>query len=88
MAQKIPLFLIGLYRVFFSQFFGGSCRFEPSCSLYAKETFLNHRPGKAFKLVLIRLSKCHPLGPYGYDPVPQSRGVENRNCECALGQGK
>jgi uncharacterized protein len=68
------LFLIGLYRTFGTQFLGGNCRFTPSCSQYAQEAFHRHSFICAFKIVLIRLIKCHPFGPFGYDPVP------GRNC--------
>ena len=69
--NKGLLFFIGIYRSFGTTFLGGSCRFEPSCSAYAVESAQYHSFLTALKLILIRLSKCHPWGPFGYDPVPQ-----------------
>src|SRR5690606_24528121 len=68
--NKMLIFLMALYRTAGSLFLGGSCRFEPSCSAYAVEALKVHSSGHAIKLILIRLSKCRPWGPSGYDPVP------------------
>ena len=65
--------LVLFYRVFFAQFFGGACRFSPSCSSYALEALSKHNSIFAFKLIIKRLSKCHPLGPFGEDPVPENK---------------
>ncbi|MFN7905036.1 MAG: membrane protein insertion efficiency factor YidD [Pseudobdellovibrionaceae bacterium] len=62
--------LLQIYRVAFSPFFGGNCRFEPSCSFYAVQCFENIPLHKAFFFTLKRLLKCHPAGGSGYDPAP------------------
>lgn len=50
--------------------FGARCRHQPSCSDYAAEAFRRHDPHRAFWLSLSRISRCHPWGSHGFDPVP------------------
>ena len=47
------------------------CRFEPSCSSYAVEAVEVHGALRGTGLALRRLSRCHPLGGHGWDPVPE-----------------
>lgn len=67
------LISIGIYRSVFTAHFGaGVCRFEPSCSAYANQAFLEFPFFKALKLTCIRLYKCRPGSSFGYDPLPSS----------------
>jgi hypothetical protein len=47
-----------------------SCRFIPTCSVYAMEAIEKYGAAKGFWLALRRLLKCHPFHKGGYDPVP------------------
>ncbi len=69
-AQRAVLALIRAYKVLFSVQFAGSCRFWPSCSEYAAEAVRRFGVIRGSALALRRLSRCHPLGASGYDPVP------------------
>ncbi len=62
--------LIKLYQYTISPLFGPACRFEPSCSEYGVEAFKKHGFFKGFGLTIKRISKCHPWGGHGHDPVP------------------
>ncbi len=65
------LTVIWCYQKAISPLLGNRCRFYPSCSEYAKESFQTHSPVIALWLVTKRLLKCQPLHPGGYDPVPR-----------------
>jgi putative membrane protein insertion efficiency factor len=52
---------------------GPRCRFEPSCSSYAEQAVREHGAVRGGALALRRLSRCHPWGPVGDDPVPPRR---------------
>jgi putative membrane protein insertion efficiency factor len=63
--------LIKLYQWVISPLLGGNkCRFTPTCSHYASEAFKKHGLLKGGWLAIKRISRCHPWGGSGYDPVP------------------
>ena len=65
--------LLGLvkgYRLLLSPWLGSSCRFEPSCSLYAIGALDCHGAVGGSYLTLRRLARCHPWCEGGHDPVP------------------
>ena len=70
MIRKIFIGIIQLYRLIISPLFPPSCRFHPSCSVYAQEAIEVHGVFKGIWLGLKRISKCHPFHKGGYDPVP------------------
>jgi putative membrane protein insertion efficiency factor len=73
--KKIFTFSLAAYKNTLSWIlkilFGGGCRFQPTCSEYAKESIERFGPFKGTSLALRRLSRCHPWGAMGYDPVPK-----------------
>lgn len=78
LLKKSSAIFVRFYQYTFSYFFGGNCRYYPSCSDYAIESFEKHNFLKALWLVLKRLSSCHPLTTKKnfYDPVPPAmKGV-------------
>ena len=46
------------------------CRFYPTCSEYTKQAIIKYGIIKGLWLGIKRISKCHPLNPGGYDPLP------------------
>jgi putative membrane protein insertion efficiency factor len=64
------------YQLFISPLLGQHCRFHPTCSQYAIEALRTHGALKGSWLALLRLGRCHPLHPGGYDPVPPRRSGE------------
>ncbi|MFC1712728.1 membrane protein insertion efficiency factor YidD [Candidatus Poribacteria bacterium] len=72
--KKFVLYLIRIYRLYFSPFFPPSCRFYPTCSQYAQEAITRYGLVTGGWLSIKRLCKCHPLHGGGYDPVEPSFG--------------
>jgi putative membrane protein insertion efficiency factor len=68
------IWLISIYQRLISPLLGPCCRFHPTCSEYAKEALESHGLVKGIWLTIKRLSKCHPLGGSGFDPVPSGDG--------------
>lgn len=66
-------YLIRFYQNTFSLilkvFFGGGCRFSPTCSEYAHDSFEKHGPLKGTFLSFKRVIKCNPMSEPGFDPV-------------------
>jgi putative membrane protein insertion efficiency factor len=58
------------YRYLLSPWWGGQCRFTPSCSHYAEEAIREHGSLRGTWLAMRRVSKCHPWHQGGFDPVP------------------
>lgn len=61
---------VKFYRYCISPMFPAACRFTPTCSEYAIEALRRHGPVKGLWLSVKRISRCHPWGGSGYDPVP------------------
>ncbi len=67
----LPLIiLIRAYQLIISPMLGSNCRFVPTCSEYAMESFKTHGLIKGLFLTIKRIGKCHPWGGHGYDPIP------------------
>ncbi|GHA14338.1 hypothetical protein GCM10008090_25140 [Arenicella chitinivorans] len=61
-----------LYYWTISPLLGTRCRYVPSCSEYAQQALALHGPFKGLWLAIKRISRCHPWGGHGLDPVPGS----------------
>ncbi|MEX6724594.1 membrane protein insertion efficiency factor YidD [Parapedomonas caeni] len=70
--------MIGFFRLWqwsFSAVLPPTCRYQPSCSDYAIQAVRLHGPWRGGWLAIRRLSRCHPWGGHGYDPVPPRPGA-------------
>jgi hypothetical protein len=62
--------LLRAYRSVLAPALPPACRFEPSCSAFAREAVERHGAARGMVLALRRLARCHPWHPGGHDPVP------------------
>ena len=67
--RKLFVLPIILYQRLLSPLLPSSCRFTPTCSEYTKQAIIKHGIIKGTYLGIKRISKCHPWGKSGYDPV-------------------
>jgi len=73
--MKLPARLFSIvirgYQLLLSPFLGKNCRFYPTCSQYTLESVQRFGVMKGTLLALVRIVKCGPWHPGGYDPVPE-----------------
>ncbi len=74
MINKIFIYplvaLIKIYQLIISPIIGQNCRYLPTCSEYTILCLKEFGIIKGVFLSFKRISKCHPWGSHGYDPVP------------------
>jgi len=79
-SVRSALFALRCYKAYLSVLFAGSCRFEPTCSMYAYEAIERFGVLRGVWLGTKRLLHCHPLSrKFGYDPVPETWDEKNPN---------
>ncbi len=71
MMTRLLIGLIKAYRLLLSPWLGSSCRFEPTCSVYALQALQRFGAAKGSYLMLHRIGRCHPWCDGGLDPVPE-----------------
>lgn len=77
--KRVLLSLIRFYRKHISPLFPPTCKYYPTCSVYAIEAIERHGAFKGSVLALLRILRCNPLFPGGYDPVPEKK--EKHSCK-------
>lgn len=76
--KKILMKLIRFYQIAISPLKPPSCRFYPTCSHYGLEAIKVHGALKGSWLTMIRILKCHPFHPGGFDPVPEKKEKQKK----------
>ena len=76
MINKLILYpliiIIKFYQFVISPILGQNCRYLPTCSEYTLKSLQQFGVIKGLGLSLKRVSKCHPWGGHGYDPIPKN----------------
>ena len=68
--RKLAALAISLYQALARPLLPRACRFEPSCSDYARDAVLSRGLLAGLSLSAQRLLRCHPFVAGGFDPVP------------------
>lgn len=70
LVARLMLLVIRAYQIVLSPFLGNVCRFEPSCSRYTAACIQSHGALRGGWLGFLRICRCHPFHPGGFDPPP------------------
>ena len=65
----LVLDLLGVYKAMISPFLPPACRFEPTCSEYARQAIEKYGALKGTWMGLKRILRCQPFCKGGHDPV-------------------
>ena len=68
--NKVVLGVIRFYQRILSPYLPSLCRYTPTCSEYAIQSFEKHGFLIGIWLTIKRLTRCNPFGSSGLDPVP------------------
>lgn len=68
--KRLLLLLVQFYRSCISPLTPPSCRYYPTCSVYAMEAIERYGARRGAWMALRRILRCHPFHAGGYDPVP------------------
>ena len=65
----LVLDILGVYKAIVSPFLPPACRFEPTCSEYAKQAVEKYGVIKGTWMAATRILRCQPFCKGGHDPV-------------------
>jgi len=65
----LVLDLLGIYKAMVSPFLPPACRFEPTCSEYARLAVEKYGSVRGLWMSIKRILRCQPFCEGGHDPV-------------------
>jgi putative membrane protein insertion efficiency factor len=77
-SARIARFIIRIYQLTLSAFFGRTCRHLPTCSDFADQAIATFGLWAGGWMALGRIWRCRPLGSHGYDPIPDTLPADGR----------
>lgn len=77
--RKLLIALIRIYQYAISPYFSSSCRYLPTCSVYAIDAIKSFGVSRGSWLAIKRVSRCHPWHEAGVDLVPENKSKAGRN---------
>lgn len=83
LPARFVILAIELYRNFVSPMRLPTCRFTPTCSEYAVTALREFGLVRGLLLTAVRLAKCAPWHPGGWDPVPERKNRSQHGHICA-----
>ena len=72
-GRRLVVSLLAAYKRWVSPLLPAACRFQPTCSDYAREAVELHGVRHGGLLTVWRLLRCQPFSRGGFDPVPAPR---------------
>lgn len=69
-GARVAAAVLRFYKAAVSPLLPRACRYEPTCSVYAREAIERYGFARGARLAVKRLLRCHPFRPGGFDPVP------------------
>lgn len=72
--KHVALGIIWFYKAAISPYLGPACRFEPTCSEYARQAIIKYGAVRGTWLGMKRILRCQPFSKGGYDPVASING--------------
>jgi putative membrane protein insertion efficiency factor len=67
--RSASIWLIRVYRRYVSPMLPASCRYTPSCSLFALQAIEKYGVVRGILMGALRLLRCHPFARGGFDPL-------------------
>ena len=69
--RRLLTALLRVYQYAISPYIARSCRYTPTCSIYAIKSIEKFGVFRGSLLAAKRVGRCHPWHEGGYDPVPE-----------------
>jgi len=76
LTKFVLILPIRFYKVAIWPLFRPHCAYSPSCSAYMVDA-IEKWGIRGVWMGLKRIGRCHPLGGFGVDPVPENRNSQN-----------